>query len=100
MKIPIDNYKEVPLSDHLLLKALLGDVEEINGHCQLEKKIYIDWQDFHNEYSPERIDPCPDYYGDYSIRFCDSDNIIGDFMTLNELDSYLCFLYSYVVKYD
>lgn len=100
MKITIDNYKEVPSSDYLLLKALLDDVEEINNHCQPEKEIYIDWQDYHNEYSPERVDPCPDYYGYYSIRWMKNDDMVSHFMTLSELDFYLCFLYSYVVGYD
>ena len=53
----------------ILLYALLLDLAEINN--SLEKKgydkIYIEYQDYHNEYSPERTDPCPDYYGTYKI---------------------------------
>lgn len=97
MRITRENYKEVPIKQQPLLSALLDDVEEINKVSDYKKSIYIDWQDFHNEYSPERIDPCPDYYGYYSIRFCDSDSKIGEFMSIDVLDECLCLLYEYVI---
>jgi len=38
-----------------------------------EIKIHI--QDYHDEYSPERVDPCPDYYG--MLHMAVGDGIIG-----------------------
>ena len=78
-----------------LLKALLIDVGEINRLCG-NANIYIDWQDFHNDYSPERTDPCPDYYGMY--RVWKGDDYIGVEMDLDTLDSALCLLYNFVIE--
>lgn len=101
MKITPNNINELPISEKEknLLTALLVDLEEINEICK--KNLYIDWQNWHNEYSPERVDPCPDYYGYYTIKHEHSqlgeyDPHIGDYCTLSELDSYLCLLYGFV----
>lgn len=86
----------LPISERerSLLKALLIDVGEINRLCG-NANIYIDWQDFHNDYSPERTDPCPDYYGMYQIRRGYNDTI-GDFMTIDDLDFVLCALCDFI----
>lgn len=97
MKIDFNNYKNVPEKERNLIFALLFDIEDINKLSK--KQIYIDWQDFHNEYSPERTDPCPDYYGYYTIRdeYLPSE-IIGVEMTIDDLDLALCTLYNFVCE--
>ena len=96
MKINRENYKTViPKKEQNLLKSLLDDLDDINKYHN-NNKLYIDWQDYHDEYSCERIDPCPDFYGYYRIKFEKQPyESIGDVMTINELDSALCLLYSY-----
>ena len=88
--------QQLPISDkeRTLLNALLKDIDEINQYS--EKSIYIDWQSYHNTYSPELTDPCPDYYGYYSLRFEEEGVMFGDFMTIDELDEHICFLYEYL----
>lgn len=94
MKITKENYKIVPESEHQILKALLDNLDVINTSRLYSSNLYIDWQHYHNEWSPERTDPCPDYYGYYRLYFEDSDYFIGGEMSLDELDSALCLLYN------
>lgn len=96
MKITDKTIDKIPKQNHCLVQALLNDLFEINEYSD-KKHIYIDWQDYHNEYSPERTDPCPDYYGMYSLRFEDSSDIIGVMMTIEDLDMVLCTLYNFIV---
>lgn len=75
-----------------ILQSLLDDLQTINNN--ISNKIYIDKQDYHNEYSCERVEPCPDYYGLYSLRI---ENQLGESleyepMTIEELDSAICLL--------
>ena len=98
MKVEETNIKDIPISENerKLLKQLLLDLEEVNS--KIPEKIYINWQEFHNEWSPERTDPCPDYYGYYTLRL-EKDpygEIIGVEMTLDDLDSSLCLLVEFV----
>ena len=91
-------------SDKRLLNALLLDVEELNNELdnrnQYWKKVYIEYQDWHNEYSPERVDPCPDYYGYYFLRFEDNESeSCSTEMNIHELDIVLCALIN-LVEYD
>ena len=86
MKITNETIKEVPKKEQELLKALLQDVEEINKIAK--NPIEIIYQDWHNEYSPERTDPCPDYYGYYRI-LTNNNETIGEEMTINDLDNAL-----------
>ena len=97
MKITKENYESVvPQEDWHLLKALLTDLEEINNNSQQGKQLYIDWQDYHNEYSCERTDPCPDYYGYYRLKFQENQSdCVGDVMTIEELDNALYILSCY-----
>lgn len=96
MKINRENYKTViPKKEQNLLKSLLDDLDDINKYHN-DNKLYIDWQDWHDEYSCERTDPCPDFYGYYSVRFENLPNeTVGNVMTINDLDSTLCILFSY-----
>ena len=94
------NIESLPISYHEkgLLKALLQDLEEINHNLPLRsKELYIDWIDEHTEYSPERTDPCPDFYGMY--RIIRNSDILGIEMDLDTLDTALCLLHNFVV-YD
>lgn len=100
MRIHNGNIKDLPTTsrEQELLKALLVDLKDINN-TKYREEIYIDWQDWHNEYSPERTDPCPDYYGYYTIRDAsDPYNILGVEMTLDDLDANLCLLHNYLIK--
>lgn len=99
MKIDFNNYKKIiPEKEQEKVLALLFDLEDINN-VSSPQNLYIDWQDFHNEYFPERTDPCPDYYGYYTLRdeFMPYETI-GVEMTLDDLDMALCMLYNYVIK--
>lgn len=98
MKIEPTNIKNIPVSkrEQELLLQLLLDLEEVNN--KISNRMFIDWQDYHNEWSPERTDPCPDYYGYYTFRL-EKDpygEIIGVEMTLDDLDSSLCLLIEFL----
>lgn len=97
MKLTRKNFRNViPLEEQVLFDSLLDDLEEVNLYN--EHKLYLDWQDYHDEYSCERTDPCPDYYGYYTLRLENNPNeTVGTVMTIQELDSALCILYSYNV---
>ena len=77
----------------LLLCSLLDELSEINSMLGSEKSMFIDYENVHTDYSPERTDPCPDYYGCFTLRWVNEPSeSIGDFMTLEELDLVLCVL--------
>jgi hypothetical protein len=94
MIITKNNIKNIPISDKDkgLLNALLQDLEEINHNLPSFYifDICIDWIDKHTKYSPERVDPCPDYYGMY--RLWQGDKTLGIEMDLETLDYVLCVL--------
>ena len=95
MKITELTLCKVPKVEQRLLAALLNDVEEINNNST--KSLYIDWQDYHNEYSSEWVEPCPDFYGYYTLRNNFGNEKIGVEMTIGDLDMVLCTLYEYIV---
>lgn len=100
MKVTIENFKDIE-NNQGLLESLLIDLEELNqlleDKDEAYRKLYIDYQDYHNEYSPERTDPCPDYYGLFSLRFEKNPyETVGDMMTLEELDNALFILINFV----
>jgi hypothetical protein len=93
-----DKIDTLPISDYDkgLLKSLLIDLEEINHNLSLHSpNLELEWIDEHTYYSPERTDPCPDYYGMY--RVWRGDDYIGVEMDLDTLDSALCLLYNFVI---
>ena len=96
MKITEENIESLPIEEgKRLLESLLIDLAEINKNGII--KLYIDWIDGHTEYSPERVEPCPDYYGMYRIVMEDDPReTIGVEMTLEELDITLCALCNYI----
>lgn len=97
MKVTKETISNIPDNDRDLIISLLNDVRDINNSIKdYSENIYIDWQDYHDEYSPERTDPCPDYYGMYAIMR--NNECLSEKLTLNDLDSQLCLLYNYVVE--
>lgn len=98
MKVTRENIEELPVSIHQkrLLRALLSDIDEIN-ETKLTEPIYINWIDEHTDYSPERIDPCPDFYGLYTLKREDiPSETIGVEMDIDTLDVVICALNNYV----
>ena len=80
--------------DKNLLYSLICDLKELNDllsitgyeNCQ----ITIEYENNHTEYSPERVDPCPDFYGMFILTSKNNNNeTIGDIMTIDELDQAL-----------
>ncbi len=109
MKVTIDNVKNIKYiydfynieNGQNLLKSLLIDLAELNNmlienHLEY-KQLYIDYIDEHTEYSPERTDPCPDFYGMFTLRFeSNQHEKVGDIVTLNELDNIIFSLVNFV----
>ena len=100
MKVTRENFKDIK-NNRGLLESLLIDLEELNqlleDKGEAYRKLYIDYQDYHNEYSPERTDPCPDYYGLFSLRFEKYPyETVGDMMTIEELDNALFVLINFI----
>lgn len=88
MRITKENVDKIPLEekDRRLLIPNISDINELSS--MTGKDFYLDWQDFHDEYSPERTDPCPDYYGYFSIREGSYYSTIGEmYSTVKELDN-------------
>lgn len=84
-----------------ILESLLIDIEGINQILEdtglQHKQIYINYIDEHSEYSPERTDPCPDYYGWFLLVFKNNKyETAGCEMTLDELDTVICALYNFI----
>ena len=94
MKITKETICKIPEKEQGLVKALLVDLEEINQSTN--KELYLDWIDTHTEYSPERTDPCPDFYGMY--RVIRNGDVLGVEMTLDELDISLCLLHNFIIN--
>ena len=83
-----------------VLKSLLLDLELINAKLADNwGKMYIDYETDHTEYLPERTDPCPDYYGTFTLRWEESPGeCVGDRMTIEELDTLMCGLFDVIEK--
>lgn len=96
MKVTEETLSLLPEKEQGLAEALLKDIDEINQNYE-SSSIYLDWQDYHNEYSPERVDPCPDYYGMYTIRRERTKEMLGTEMTINDMDISLCLLHNYLM---
>ena len=84
--------KDISDNDVLLLKALLFDLNLINQTGKFPE-LGIEYIEEHTDYSPERVDPCPDYYGMYRLFKVKTGDTIGEPMTLNDLDFVLCILF-------
>lgn len=95
MKLTKENIETLPVSDKEK-RYLLGDLEdirEINEICK-EELFYLYWENQHTEYSAERTDPCPDYYGTYSVRTIEDNELIGlECWSEEELQDRICDIY-------
>lgn len=111
MKVTIDNIDDIKFiydfknrnleESKNLLTSLLIDIAGLNALLindnLSDKQIFIDYENEHTEYSPERTDPCPDYFGTFTLRFeNDSSEKIGTNMDLDELDTAIFVLYNFV----
>lgn len=102
MKLTKDNYKEyVPEKDQNLFESLLIDLQELNqileDNDEKYRQLYIDIETEHTEYSAERVEPCPDYFGMYTLRFeLNPYETVGTEMTIHELDSAMCILCNFI----
>ena len=93
MKVTIENLHILPEHEQAYARAILDDVLELNtlNHSAgygFDKDIWLEWQDYHNEYSPERTDPCPDYYGYYGLMHKTKygEEPIAEMMPLKDID--------------
>ena len=84
---------------HKRLESLLDELADINlcmndnDYWSTKMSMFIDYEDKHTVYSPERTDTCPDYYGYFTLRWeNEPSETIGDYMTIEELDLVLCAL--------
>jgi len=88
--------------DRSKLINLVLDAVSVNMYLDKmnpDRKIYIDYETEHTEYSPERVDPCPDFYGLFTLRYENYPNeTIGDPMTIDELDDALFILNDFLLK--
>ena len=92
MQVTKENLNLLPEKERDYVKNLLDyDLQEINS---FNKGVFtIHWQEYHDEYSPERTDPCPDFYGMYYIRK-DNNRVMYLPVTFQEINEYLFFLWS------
>ena len=85
MIITLDNYEDcVADSDQTAIEATLNILEDLNKKLRNDKKLSIFLQDWHDEYSCERVDPCPDYYGTYRLMYS-QDSVLTWYMDADEL---------------
>ena len=80
-----------------LLELLLIDLATLNAllidNNEEHRMLYIDYINEHTEYSPERTDPCPDYYGMFRLLFENNpSNNVGGEMDIDQLDMTLFIL--------
>lgn len=110
MKVTLENIKDITYFSNdkrsvedcqHLLESLLEDIMDLNtildNHNEQYRHIYIDYYDEHTDgYSPERTEPCPDYYGYFNIRFENKPyETVGPIIDLDELDTILCALINF-----
>lgn len=92
MKVNALSIHKLPNHEEKLVWSLYDDLLKINkiieDNIDINKSIYLHWQDWHNEYSAERTDPCPDYYGTYKL-INSLGETIGEYMDIDELDKIL-----------
>lgn len=75
-----------------LAEAILRDAMEYSIEGIFPDRLEIHIVDEHTQYSAERTDPCPDYYGTFTIKWASQNDIINDGFTLAELDNNMCTL--------
>ena len=90
----IIDFLDVPDNEKKKLFALLKDLKDINAmivnDLDREYHLEIQYQNWHDDYSPERTDPCPDYYGYYFLIEDVTMESMGVPMNIKELDETMC----------
>lgn len=90
-----ENINALPNSEQSLANALLSDLDELNLGNDWD--IKISWQEYHDDISPECLEP-QDHYGEY--RLIDkTGNSIGCEMSIHELDTVMCALIGFKEEY-
>lgn len=84
-----------------LLVSLLTDLDELNqmleDNGENYRKLYIEYIDSHTEWSAERTEPCPDYYGMFKLVFEKNPyECVGEPMNVLELDNAMLLLINFV----
>ena len=97
IQIDRKNLEVLPKQEQSLVDSLLDELDYINK-CSDFQKLDLYWENEHTEYSVERTDPCPDYYGSYIFISCITGDSVGINMTADELDSAVCLLYDFISK--
>ena len=77
-------------------EVLKKDLDIIN-QTGIFSPITLERQDYHDEYSPERTDPCPDFFGQYSLM-CNGDRINYEPLPLDTIDEIICCIFN-LIKY-
>ena len=88
-----------------LLQALLGDLKDLNDlldrNNKSDKHLVISYIDQHTEYSPERVDPCPDYYGMFKLVFENNHSeTIGEPFGLWDLHTIIFVIYDFITSLE
>lgn len=91
MKVTRQNFDTIEDRGNLL-EVLLDELDEINSKLKPENQIELWYETEHTEYSPERTDPCPDFYHTYSLFSKKLDCTLAEEMGIRELDNVLCAL--------
>lgn len=83
-----------------LLDALLIDMNELNTELENRgenhRQLYINYIDEHTDYSDERTEPCPDFYGYFTLNFINNSyETVGGLLQLDELDTVICALINF-----
>lgn len=97
MKLTTDNIDEVKKQftiyndvDYAKLHAILQDIEQYNEQRIFPYNLEAHIVEHHTQYSCERTDPCPDYYGTIYIKWENCGDHIMDDMNISGLDDVMC----------
>ena len=88
MIVTRESVNTLPKDEQALAKALLSDLEELNLNKDWD--IKITWQEYHDDVSPECLEP-QDHYGEYRLIDKTGDSV-GCEMDIHELDTVMCAL--------
>lgn len=95
MIITSDNINALPKDEQGLATSLLSDLDELNLGNDWD--IKISWQEYHDDISPECLEP-QDHYGEYRLIDKTGDSI-GCEMSIHELDTVMCALIGFKEEY-
>ena len=89
----VQHYIDIDDKDVDLLYAILIDLQDSNNNV-FPKVMEICLNIEHTQYSPEWVEPMPDFYGMFCVKYANNNDIIGDWITdVHELDNIMYVLY-------